>query len=93
MIRTFSQIACQWDVQFKENEIDGTCSMNGDMNVEEILLMKPEGYSAFPRSSPRWKSNPEMDLKIVGYRCVDSSFVPGTNEIEEFSTESTTDIF
>lgn len=58
MIRTFSQIACQRDVQFKEDEMDGTCSMNGDMNVEEILLMKPERYSTFPRSSSRWKSNP-----------------------------------
>jgi hypothetical protein len=55
--------------------------MHGDMNVEEILLMKPEGNSAFPRSSPRWKSNTEMDLKVVGCRCVDSSFVPGTNEM------------
>jgi len=81
MIFTFSQIACQWDVQFKDYEMDGTCSMHGDMNVEEILLMKPERYSAFCRSRPRWKSNPEMYLKIVGYRCVDSSFVPGTNEM------------
>lgn len=81
MIRTFSQIACHLNVQLKDDEMDGTCSMHGDMNVEEILLMKPEGYSAFPRSSPRWKINPEMDLKIVGYRCVDASFVPGTNEM------------
>jgi hypothetical protein len=53
MIRTFSQIACQWDVQFKDDEMDGTCSMHGDMNVEETSLMKPEGNSAFPRSSHR----------------------------------------
>jgi len=72
MIRTFSKMACQLDVQFKDDEMDGACSMHGDMNVLETLFMKPEGNSAFPRSSPRWKSDPEMDLKIVGYRCVDS---------------------
>jgi len=81
MIRAFSQIACQWDVQFKDDEMDGKFSVHCDMAVEETLLMKPEGNSAFPKSSPRWKSNLELDLKIVGYRCVDSSFVPGTSEM------------
>jgi hypothetical protein len=81
MIRTFNKIACQLDVQFKDDEADGTCSMHGDMNVEDIFFMKPEVNSAFPRSSPRWKSNPEMDLKIVRYRCMDSSFVLGTYEM------------
>jgi len=81
MIDTFSPIACQFDVQFKDDEMDGTCSMHGDMNVEETLFMKPEWNNAFPRSSPRWKSNPEIDFKIVGYRCVNSSFVSGTNEM------------
>jgi len=44
MIRTFSKIACQLDVQFKDDEMDGTCSMHGDMNVEETLFVKPEGF-------------------------------------------------
>jgi hypothetical protein len=53
------------------------------VKVEGILLMQPEGNSAFPRSSPKWKGNPEVDLRVGGCGCVDSSFVPGTNEMRE----------
>ena len=62
MMRTFRQIASYWDVEIKDDEMDGTCSMHGVVNVEGILLMKPAGNSAFPGSGPRWKGNPEMDL-------------------------------
>jgi hypothetical protein len=56
----------------KEDEVDRACSTNGaKKNAHRILVGKPEGKRPLGRPRPRWVDNIKMDLREIGWGCVD----------------------
>jgi hypothetical protein len=48
------------------------CSMNGaKKNAYRILVRKPEGKIPLGRQRRRWMDNIKMDLREIGWCCVD----------------------
>jgi hypothetical protein len=51
-----------------DDEMDGTCSRNGEKrNACELLVGKPEGKRPLGRPRRRWVDNIGMDLGEVGW--------------------------
>jgi hypothetical protein len=48
------------------------CSTNGEMmTAYRILLGKPEGKRPLGRTRGRWVDNVKIDLREIGWGCVD----------------------
>jgi hypothetical protein len=53
--------------QMKENQMDETCSTNGEMrNAYKIFDGKPEGKRPLRRHRHRWEDNIKIDLREMG---------------------------
>jgi hypothetical protein len=48
------------------------CNMHRIRNIYKILVRKYEGKRALVRSRCRWEDNIRMDLREIGWECLDS---------------------
>jgi hypothetical protein len=45
--------------------------LGGDRKVHKVLVGKPEGKIPLGRPRRRWKDGMKMDVREIGWRCVD----------------------
>jgi hypothetical protein len=56
----------------KEDDMDRTCSTNGEKrNVYTLLVGKLEGNRPLRRSRRRWAYNIRMHIGVIGWRGID----------------------